>query len=90
MNGDILKEAHALVNAERQDDYGSPVESFTRTAALWSAYLGHPTTAKDVAICMVLLKLSREAHHHKWDNLLDAVGYLALASDMVGKNEDRR
>ena len=82
MNGDILKEAHALINAERQDDYGSPVESFARIAVLWSAYLDRHVTAKDVAICMALLKLSRESHRHKKDNLLDACGYLGLAADM--------
>ena len=84
MNGDILKEAHALINGERQGDYGRPAESFARIAALWSAYLGRPTSARDVALCMALLKLSRESHHHKHDNLLDAAGYIALASDMEG------
>ena len=82
MNGDILKEAHALINAERQDDYGDPTYNFSRTAELWSAYLDYDVKAKDVAICMALLKVAREAHRHKWDNLLDAIGYLALASDM--------
>lgn len=81
-NGNILLEAHALINAERQDDYGSPAESFARIAALWSAYLGHTVTGKDVAVCMALLKFSREAHSHKRDNLLDAAGYIGLAADM--------
>ena len=82
INGTILLEAHALINAERQDDYGTPADAFTRAAALWSAYMGHTVSAKDVALCMVLLKLSREAHHHKLDNLLDAAGYIGLAADM--------
>ena len=81
-NGNILLEAHALINAERQGDYGSPAASFARTAALWSAYLGYTVTGKDVAVCMALLKLSREAHSHKKDNLLDAAGYIGIAADM--------
>ena len=81
-NGAILLDAHALINAERQDDYGSPAQSFARIAALWSAYLGHPVSGKDVAVCMALLKFSREAHSHKRDNLLDAAGYIGLAADM--------
>jgi hypothetical protein len=85
MNGAILIEAHALVNAERQDDYGPPGESFARIAALWSAYLGHNVTGKDVALCMALLKFSREAHSHKRDNLIDAAGYIGLAADMEDK-----
>ncbi|MCL1916139.1 MAG: DUF6378 domain-containing protein [Desulfovibrionaceae bacterium] len=83
-NGNILLEAHALINAERQGDYGPPAESFARIAALWSAYLGHTVTGKDVAVCMALLKFSREAYHHKRDNLLDAAGYIGLAADMEG------
>lgn len=84
-NGAILLEAHALINAERQGDYGSPAESFVRIAALWSAYFGHTITGKDVAVCMALLKLGREANRHKKDNLLDYCGYAALAADMEGE-----
>ena len=81
-NGKILLEAHSLINAERQNDYGSPAQSFARIAALWSPYHGHAVTGKDVAVCMVLLKFSREAHSHKRVNLLDAAGYIGLAADM--------
>lgn len=81
-NGQILLDAHTLINAERQSDYGPPAESFARTAALWSAYLGHTVTGKDVTLCMALLKIAREAHRHKADNLLDAAGYIALSADM--------
>jgi hypothetical protein len=88
MNGDILLDAHKLINADRQDDYGSPAESLGRISALWSAYLGRAVTGKDVAVLMALLKLSREAHCHKHDNLLDTAGYIGLAADMV--EEGRR
>ena len=79
--GSILLEAHALVNQGRQADYGAPAESFARIARLWSVYLGREITGKDVAMCMALLKISREAHCHKRDNLLDAAGYIGLAAD---------
>jgi len=82
MNGGILLEAHILINGERQTSYGNPASFFTRTAALWSAYLGHTVTGKDVAMLMCLLKFAREAHQHKPDNLLDAAGYIGLAADM--------
>jgi len=84
MNGDILLQAHALINGERQASYGPPAPFFTRTAALWSAYLGHALTGKDVAMLMALLKIAREANRHKRDNLLDAAGYIGLAADMEG------
>jgi hypothetical protein len=66
-------------------NYGPPSASFTRIAALWSAYLGHAITSKDVAVCMALLKFSREAHSHRRDNLLDAAGYVGLAADMTSR-----
>ncbi len=81
-NGAILLEAHTLINAEGQGDYGPPAASFARIAALWSAYLGHAVTGKDVAMCMALLKVAREANRHKADNLIDAAGYIGIAADM--------
>ena len=85
MNGDILLQAHALINGERQASYGPPAESFERVAAMWTAYLEYTVTAKDVCLCLALLKIAREAHAHKLDNLLDAAGYIGLAADMEGE-----
>ena len=84
MNGDILLEAHALINGERQEAYGSPAESFGRVAAMWSVYLDSSVSAKDVCLMMAMLKLCREMNAHTHDNLLDAAGYLGLAADMGG------
>jgi len=39
-------------------------------------------TPKDVAMMMALLKIARESHQHKRDNLRDAAGYLGIAGDM--------
>lgn len=88
MNASILKEAFALVNDERHDEYGPPHESFGRVALLWGAWLGRPLSAHDVACMMVLFKLAREAHGHKRDNLLDAAGYVGLAADCARVGED--
>lgn len=85
-NGKILMEAYELLNGLRQREYGPPVECLDRTASLWSSYLSRHVTAKDVGICMVLLKIARESYAHNPDNILDACGYLALAADMVGSS----
>jgi hypothetical protein len=87
MNGQVLREAYEIVNGARQDDYGKPQQSFARVARMWSAYLGHTVTGRDVALCMALLKLSREAHRRHYDNLLDAAGYVGLAADMAAWEE---
>ena len=65
--------------AERGKDYGSPERNLSRTAALWSAYLGQAVTAEQVAVCMALVKVSRMAASYKADNYPDAKAYLEIA-----------
>lgn len=82
-NGAILLTAHALVNGDREYDYGSPTATLTRVASMWTAYLEQPVNARDVALLLALLKIAREAHRCKEDNLVDAAGYIGLAADMA-------
>lgn len=82
-NGAVLRVAYELVNSNRQDDYGSPAASLTRIAAMWTAYLEQPVNARDVALLLALMKIAREAHRCKEDNLIDAAGYIGLAADMA-------
>jgi len=92
MRGRILDKVRDIINGERDDMYGNPEDSFSMIADLWDAYLGqiegadhgilHP---KDVAMMMALLKIARETHRPTRDNLVDAIGYLALAADMDDK-----
>lgn len=69
MNGTILHEASKLINGPRQEAYGRPQENFKRIAIMWSAWLNMDITAADVACMMVLLKMARQAHALKLDNL---------------------
>lgn len=73
-----LKEAAEIagVNGERNADYGTPLDNHERIAAIWSAVLGTRITADQVALCMIGLKLARESHKHKRDNLVDICGYV--------------
>jgi len=90
----ILEEAQRLVQGNRQDDYGHPAQDFAFQAVYWSNYLHRRgllpqdlhLEPKDVAMMMVLLKVNRESHVPKRDNLVDAAGYLLTAA-MV---EERR
>jgi hypothetical protein len=75
----ILQEAQGLIYGERQGDYGPPHETFEPIAQMWSAILGTPITAKQVALCMAALKLCREAYKPKRDNLVDLAGYAGVA-----------
>lgn len=75
----ILTEAQRLVYGPREADYGHPYNDYTKTAALWSAILETEVTAKEAALCMVAVKISREVHRPKRDNLVDIAGYAAVA-----------
>lgn len=87
--GTILIEALETISEERVDTYGKPENSFPNIARLWNAYIevrfGTECVildAKDTAIMMSLFKLVREASQGKRDNLVDAIGYLAIAADL--------
>lgn len=69
----------ALVKGERQNAYGDPDVSFNRIAKLWTAHLGTEVTKRDVALMMILMKVSREKSNHKADNLDDIEGYVYCA-----------
>ena len=67
---------------ERGLVYGSPEPNMRRTAELWSAYLGVPLSAHDVAMCMVLVKVSRARVSYHPDNYEDIRGYAQIAEEV--------
>lgn len=85
----VLLEAEGLVNGDRNEDYGHPLDDFTKTAALWSVIAGVELSATQVALMMVALKISRQLHRPKRDNLVDMAGY-AETAQMVVDEIDRR
>jgi len=87
----ILEEAQRLVHGDRGEDYGHPIEDFTRTGKLWGAILNIEVSPREVALCMAALKISREVNKPKRDNRVDAAGYFETL-DMVDRAEtiDRR
>lgn len=80
----ILEEAQRIVYGDREQTYGHPAKNFEITRNLWNdwidgRYPGNDIVfdVNDVAMMMVLLKVARQAHGDKRDNLVDACGYLA-------------
>ncbi|KZM75775.1 hypothetical protein AWN90_20785 [Nocardia terpenica] len=71
-SGSVLSEA-----AERLD--GDNSESFTRIAALWSAYLGTRVTPHDVANLVVLLNVSRVKDGYKRDSYVEIAAHAGAA-----------
>ncbi len=75
----ILEEANEIINKRSQEKermYGPFSEGMERAAMIASGSTGKTITAKDMYMCMIALKLSRESYFHKTDNLLDAAAYI--------------
>jgi hypothetical protein len=80
---EILEAAHLCVCGQREQDYGSPENNFTRIANFWSDYLCVDIGPKDVAAMLALLKIARIASGHaKADNWVDLAGYAACGGEI--------
>lgn len=92
---DYLTSAAECVCKSREEQYGSPEDSFKLIAALWEPYIKEKCvginvdvciTGEDVAVMMALLKIARIAGgRFKADSYTDAIGYIACAGEIAGK-----
>lgn len=83
----ILQEAQRLVHGDRGDQYGHPIEDYTRTGKIWGAILEIGDI--DPRLCCLMMagvKISREVNKHKRDNLTDLAGY-AECADMIAQKQ---
>lgn len=85
---EILDNAKDIVNGERERQYGTPEKNFAEIAVLWTAYLDHIVTSKDVCCMMIMLKMARiKTGQGKDDNWIDIAGYAACGGEI---NESRK
>lgn len=81
---DFLNAAADCVCKSREEQYGSPEDSFEMISKLWSIYLDREISPEDVAVMMALLKIARIAGgKFKADSYVDAIGYLACAGEIA-------
>lgn len=80
---EILEAARVCVCGEREQDYGTPEDSFALIGKLWTAYTGVTYTPKDVAVMMALLKVARIKASDKADSFVDLAGYAACAGEIA-------
>ena len=97
----ILEEALKLVRGDRNDSYGTAFNDFSRTGIMagavlheWAKVAGKselpiPLPPELVGLFMVCVKLSRECHLHKSDNLVDGACYLQSVADGIAEKEKR-
>lgn len=85
--GSILTEAESIVNGARASDYGSALESFSRIGKATELLLNDldrellkqgVINASTACKLLMAVKIVRESHKHKRDNLVDLCGYSEL------------
>ena len=88
----VLREAEKCVCGKREQDYGTPEDSFQKIAALWTAYMSNNSivdtvfSASDVAVMLALLKIARISENPQhMDSWVDGCGYFACGGEIAGK-----
>ena len=84
----VLREAEKCVCGHREQDYGTPEDSFEMIGKLWTVYLDYATKidAHDVAAMMALLKIARIAKRpDHMDSWVDLAGYASCGGEIAGK-----
>lgn len=85
--GNILQEAHEILNSRYKTSDGANEFSFNLIAQYWEVYLKsrgfnvQGLEAKDSQMMLTLFKIAREALQKQKDNIRDACGYLGLYAD---------
>lgn len=84
----ILEHADQIVNKrseEKEREYGPFEDGMAKAARIASELCNKEITTTDMYLCMIALKLSREAYKHKEDNLLDLVAYAGSLNNFKEK-----
>lgn len=86
----ILEVAAQLTAGDRNESYGHPLDDYTRTAGMWSAFLGVEITAEQAQLMMCLVKISRlhNSPRHR-DSLVDLAGYARTYEMTLAERESR-
>lgn len=93
---DILNEALTLINGDRNNTYGDPLDDFQTTANFWQIYIQRTINARgeldlrphDVAVMMDLLKIARISWTpEKRDHWADLAGYAGCGWDCVVRQD---
>jgi hypothetical protein len=73
--------AGEITKGERKSDYGDAFDNHSRIAQIWSGILNRTVTPLQVNLCMIGLKLARQANRPKQDNFTDVIGYAKIADE---------
>ena len=87
---EILRQAKELITGDRNDTHGDAYRNHAEIAEFWNIFLDKKLkpmaniTAEDVALMMVLMKISRNIQGKKsnLDKFIDMCGYAAIAGEI--------
>ena len=87
---EILKKAKELITGDRNETHGDAFQNHAEFAEFWNIFLDKKLqpmasiTAEDVALMMVLMKISRnnQGKKNNLDNFIDMCGYAAIAGEI--------
>ena len=87
---EILAEASRIVSKDRNLSHGDAFQNHAEIAEFWNIFLDKKLqpmaniSAEDVALMMVLMKISRNTQGKKSniDNFIDMCGYAAIAGEI--------
>jgi hypothetical protein len=89
MKRDEFLRQSQLIAVTRDIEYGSPNVSMLRISRLWSEFLGYPIDPHEVAVCMLLLKVSRISEQAQIkDHYLDIINYTTIAGELATMDWD--
>lgn len=77
MSETILEEAAQLTGngGDRHDGYDHPSRNFDRIARMWGVIFDKEITPRQVALAMIAMKVVRDNHQARRDNIVDIAGY---------------
>ena len=87
---EILKKAKDLISGDRNATHGDAFQNHAEIAEFWNIFLDKnlqpmaSISAEDVALMMVLMKISRnnQGKKNNLDNFIDMCGYAAIAGEI--------
>jgi hypothetical protein len=85
---EFIYKARDIITTDRNNEYCEAEDSFAIIADLWTAYLCTNILPEDVAAMMILMKVARMTHGHKYDNWTDVIGYAALGGEIASKRHN--
>ena len=84
---DILEATRQAVTMDRAATHGSVEDNFINLGAIWSARLGVPISAHQVAIMLIDLKTVRAwGNPAHGDNWVDMAGYAACGGECASSD----